>query len=430
LSSSHSRVFYGWWIVGAAAVGLFFSEPTIAVFSFSVFLQAVSQDFHVGRGMIALAFTFHNLCTASAIPIAGYLIDRFGAKRVVIPATAVVGFVLVLVRWMGPALWQYYVFYILLGILGPASGPLPYSAIVSRWFDRHRGLALGLMSFGTGLAAIIYPPVAQYLIGHSGWRAAYSTFGVGILVVPLLVLPVFLKEDPHREGLLPDGADSKVALRPAQPSVEGLAWREIWPSGTFWLIIVAFFLGGGSVHACILHLAPLLGDRGFSPEAAAKAVSVIGVAMLLGRGCSGYFLDRFFAPRVCAILFAQAAAGIAILAAGASGAWAIAAAFMVAMAFGAEVEVIAFLASRYFGLRSFGVAYGCGLSSFVLAGALGTYIMGAGFDRTHSYTSPLIVVFFAMALAAVLIARLGPYRFAPGSSPKLAVVTPAAEGAR
>jgi len=91
LPSSHTRVFYGWWVVAIAALGLFFSEPTIGVYSFSVFLKAVSKDFHVGRGAIALAFTFHNICTALVTPIVGYMIDRFGAKRVVVPATALVG---------------------------------------------------------------------------------------------------------------------------------------------------------------------------------------------------------------------------------------------------------------------------------------------------------------------------------------------------
>jgi len=404
-----------------AALGLFFSEPAIAVFSYSVFLRAVSFDFHVGRGAVALAFTLHNLCTASLIPLTGHVIDRFGAKRIVVPATALVGLTAISAKLIGPALWEYYVFYVVLGILGPAAGPLPYSAIISRWFDRKRGLALGLMSFGSSLAAIAYPPVAQLLITHYDWRSAYAIFGLAILVVPILFLSVFLKQDPHREGFFTDGFASGNSDPVLNDMVEGLVWHQIWPSRMFWLLITIFFLAGCSAHACILHLAALLTDRGASPQAAANAVSVIGVAMLLGRTGSGYFLDRYFAPRVCAVLFGQSTIGIAVLAAGASGPLAIVAAFMVGVAFGSEVEVIAFLASRYFGLRSFGVAFGFGFSSFVFAGALGAYIMGAGFDRTHSYTAPLVLMFFAMLLATILLTRLGPYRFAAPSSVALRV---------
>jgi hypothetical protein len=126
-------------------------------------------------------------------------------------------------------------------------------------------------------------------------------------------------------------------------------------------------------------------------------------------------------------LFGQSAIGIALLGAGASGPLAIVAAFMVGLAFGSEVEVIAFLVSRYFGLRSFGVAYGFGFSSFVLAGAISTYIMGAGFDRAHSYTAPLLLMFFAMLLATILFTRLGPYRFAAPSSIALRVPATASE---
>ena len=427
MPSSRNRVFYGWWIVATAALGLFFGEPSIGVFSYSVFLKAVSRDFHVGRGAIAFAFTLHNLCTASLTPLIGFAIDRFGAKRIVVPATALVGLTAICAKLIGSALWQYYVFYLLLGILGPTAGPLPYSAIISRWFDRKRGLALGLMSLGSSLAAIAYPPIAQRLITQHGWRSAYAIFGVAILVVPILFLSVFLKEDPQREGFLTDGLASANTNPVVHSKVEGLGWDQIWTSRMFWLIVCAFFLAGCSAHACILHLAAMLNDRGASPQAAANAVSIIGVAMLFGRTGSGYFLDRFFAPRVCAVLFGQAAVGIAVLAAGASGPLAIVAAFMVGVAFGSEVEVIAFLVSRYFGLRSFGVAFGSGFASFVFAGALGTYIMGVGFDRTHSYAAPLLLMFFAMLLATILLTQLGPYCFAAGSSMALRVPPAAAE---
>ena len=374
MPSSHTRVFYGWWVVAIAALGLFFSEPTVGVYSFSVFLKAVSQDFHVGRGAIALAFTFHNICTASVTPIVGYMIDRFGAKRVVVPATALVGVIAICARLIGAALWQYYIFYLLLGVLGPASGPVPYGAVISRWFDRHRGLALGLMSFGSGLAAMVYPPVAQNLIEHLGWRSAYAILGTGILLVPILILPVFLKDDPRCGGVLPDGTVANSHSAASSPA-EGFVWRQVLRSRTFWLLITIFFLAGCSAHACVLHF---------------------------GRTGSGYFLDRFFAPRVCGLLFGQSAVGIAMLAAGASGTVAIAAAFMVGLAFGSEVEVIAFLVSRYFGLRSFGVIYGLGFSSFVLSGALGTYLMGAGFDHTHSYTVPLLLFLFAASTVLLI----------------------------
>jgi cyanate permease len=429
MNSTHIRLFYGWWIVAVTALSLLFSEPTVAVYSFSVFLKAVSQDFHASRGAVSFAFTLHNLCMATISPFVGRLIDRFGIRRVVFPSALLVGFVIVSAKWIGSSLWQYYLFYLAMGCIGPGTGVVPYSAVISRWFDRHRGLALGLMSFGSGIAAMFYPPIAQRLIGLYGWRSAYAIFGTAILFIPFLALWLFLKEDPREMGLFSDGIVPSHPQAITDRKLSGLVWSQIWTTGTFWLLVCAFFLAGASAHACVLHLAAMLSDRGASAQAAANATSIVGVAMLFGRTGSGYFLDRFFAPRVCAVLFGQSALAVALLASGASGPLGILAGFMVGLSFGGEVEVIAFLVSRYFGLRSFGLAYGVGFSSFVLAGAAGTYFMGAGFDRTHSYTAPLIFFFFLMIVAAFLFTRLGPYRFAAGSRSESSSLSPIPEAA-
>ena len=424
MDSTPTRLFYGWWVVAVTAVCLLFSEPTVAVYSFSVFLKAVSQDFHAGRGAVSLAFTIHNVCLATISPFVGRLIDRFGVRRIVLPSALLIGVVIISAKWIGSGLWHYYLFYLAMGCIGPGSGVVPYSAVISRWFDHHRGLALGLMSVGSGLAAMLYPPVAQRLIGLYGWRTAYAIFGSAILVVPFLVLWLFLKEDPRQMGLFPDGVVPSYRQPNPDRKLLGLVWPQIWTTGTFWLLVSAFFLAGASVHACVLHLAAMLSDRGASAQAAANAVSIIGVAVVVGRTGSGYFLDRFFAPRVCAVLFGQSALGVALLASGASGPLGILAGFMVGLAFGAEVEIIAFLVSRYFGLRSFGLVYGVGFSSFVLAGAAGTYIMGLGFDRTHSYTAPLLFFFFFMLVATFLFSRLGPYCFAAGAASQSPTLSP------
>jgi MFS family permease len=174
-----------------ADIKLLFSEPAVAVYSFSVFLRAVSQDFHVGRGAVSFAFTIHNLCAAAISPFVGRLIDRFGIRRVVLPSAILVGLVIISAKWIGSSVSQYYLFYLALGCIGLGAGVVPYSAVISPWFDRHRSLALGLMSFGSGTAAMLYPPVAQRLIALYGWRSAYAIFGTAI---PFVVLWLFLKE--------------------------------------------------------------------------------------------------------------------------------------------------------------------------------------------------------------------------------------------
>jgi MFS family permease len=126
---------------------------------------------------------------------------------------------------------------------------------------------------------------------------------------------------------------------------------------------------------------------------------------------TGYLLDRFFAPRLAAVFFGGVAVGIGLLWMSDTTATVLIGAFLVGLGVGAEVDIIAYLISRYFGLRSFGQIYSFAFGAFLLAGALGPLLMGAGFDWTGSYRAPLAVFFIASLVATSLMTRLGPYRY-------------------
>jgi MFS family permease len=414
LTIPRPRIFYGWWVIATAALALCLGAAPIIVYAFGVFFKPLSQEYHVGRGAISFAFTLQNLAAALFAPLTGRLIDRFGARKVILPGTAVFGVMLLSSRLLGSKLWYFYVFFAVLGIIQGCTSPVSYSVVVSHWFNRRRGLGLGLMMLGIGLGAIVVPFAAQRLIAMFGWRAAYAICGCAVLVIALPIATMFLRNDPKDKGLLPDGiakADENPAAD-ARSSVEGLSWFEIWHSSTFWLLVSSFFLAGASVHACVLHMPALLADRGVTPQLAAAASSMVGFALMIARVGTGYLLDRFFAPLLAAFFFCAAAMGIGVLMLGATGKVALGAAFLIGMGMGAEGDIIAYSLSRYFGLKAYGTAYGYAFGTFVLAGALGTLLMGVGFDFTQAYTVPLAGFFLAMLLAAGLMTRLGPYRYA------------------
>jgi len=411
MSCDRARVFYGWWIVMVAALALFLGPPPIMVFSFGVFLKAFGQEFHSGRGAISLGFTIHNLAGALSAPLAGRLVDRFGAHVVILPSMAVFGAILLSSQLCSGKLWQLYVFYLVAGMIGSGAGPVVYGIVASHWFDRRRGLALGLMMFGLGLGAVFMPLLAQRLVAHFGWRIAYAIVGTAVLLVSLPVAAAFLKDAPEQMGLFPDGVSHIHTQAAGEGHDQGLTWREAWHNWTFWLLLCAFILVSASVQGCFIHMAAMLSDRGSSAGAGALATSVVGAALLIGRVGTGYLLDRFFAPRIAALIFSAAAIGISLFLATRSVTSAFAAAFLVGLGLGAEVDMIAFMTSRYFGLRSFGVIYGFIFAGFGLAGGLGAYLMGAGFDAWGSYALPLVAFFIATLAAALLMSRLGPYRY-------------------
>jgi cyanate permease len=294
-----------------------------------------------------------------------------------------------------------------------ASGPspVPYGVVISHWFNRHRGLALGLSMMGIGIGSVVVPILAQRLITIFGWRTAFAMFGVAVLLLPLPIIAALLQDDPEERGLQPDGDEKRQVSNLAPHDKEGLSWREIWHSPTFWVLICIFSLAGASVHGVVLHISAILTDRGVTTERAALATSLVGAAVIIGRLGSGYLLDRLFAPRVAILFYGATALGIAMLCTGMNGSLALVAAFLGGLGMGAEVESMGYMISRYFGLAAFGTAYGHAFGAFMISGAAGVLLMGAGYDRFHSYTVPLASLGVAMVIALILLARLGQYRY-------------------
>ncbi len=224
------------------------------------------------------------------------------------------------------------------------------------------------MMLGLGAGAVIMPPLAGRLIALFGWRTAYASVGAAALFLSVPAVLVFLKETPEQMGLLPDAATHVGPRPPREGGEESMSWREAWHGRTYWLMFCAFFLVSTSVGACLVHMAAILSDRGSTAQAAALASSLLGVALLTGRVGSGYLLDRFFGPHVAASFFGAAALGIALLWATRATGFAFVAAFLVGLGLGAEIDVMGYLTSRYFGLSSFGEIYGCTVAAFAVAG--------------------------------------------------------------
>lgn len=404
------KLFYGWWIAIAAAIGLGLGGPPILVFSFPIFLKALTKDFQASRSAVALAFSLHNLVSAFMAPLIGRVVDRVAIRKVVISCTALFALLLISNRLITVAIGGIYLLNIVGAVLTAGCGPVAYSAVVSKWFDRRRGTALAVMMAGLGISAIVMPSFIQLLISNAGWRAAYAIYGLVMLAVPLPIIFALLKDSPADLGLASDGAPPRSA-QPEGPI--GITSREARRSSTFWILVSAVVLLGASVHACLLHLAAMLTDEGIAVQTAALASSIAGFGILGGRLTTGILLDRYFGPRVAMCFSGCAAFGAALLLLARSGLVPFIAAFFVGLGMGAEGDLIGYLTSRYFGLKSFGEIYGLTFGSFVLAGACGTFLMGVGFDRTGSYATPLFGFLMAILAALLLFSRLGPYRYLP-----------------
>ena len=401
--------FLGWWIVAVAVVGQCLSVGPLLSYTFGIFAKLLASQFGANRGSISLAVTCLNLMVAASSVGAGRLVDRFGGRRVIALSTvALSGCLLALSTVTGP-LWHLFALYALAGVVGAGSTPVAYARVVSNWFDRNRGLALGVTSTGIGLGVAVMPSIAEFLIQRMGWRQAYLVLGGVVLAFGAPIVAIFLRNAPEDVGLSADGIRENRQLTTAPGPATGLGLAEALRTVVFWQLCAIFFLVSACANGTIAHLAPMLSDRGISGRNAASAISFFGAATIVGRLGNGYLVDRLPAQRVAAMLFFGAALGLPMLLVDGGRGWFFAAAALVGLAIGAESDVMPFLVSRYFGMRSMGALFGCIFAAYTLGAAVGAYLLGAGFDATGSYRAPLEFATAAMLLAAVATLALRSY---------------------
>lgn len=376
-------------ILITACAGVFVSFASIVVYTFGIFLKPLAETFHWSRTQVSLAFTLAALTVAVCSPVLGHLLDRFRARRVVLPCTIVYGLAFGSLAFLTSHLWHLYAVFVLLGVVGNGTTQLAYARVVSAWFDRRRGQALAAVMTGSGLGSMIFPPTAQALISGYGWRAAYGVLGVIILVVAIPLAVLFLYE--------PEGMVSVPAGPVAKRSAVGSLW-----SAPFLGIAAALLLFSFATNGLNTHWAALLTDRGATAAEAAFILSIAGLATLVSKLGTGYLLDRFRAGRAAAVLLGLCAVGFILILSGYHWQLAIASAILVGIGMGAESDTVPYLLTRYFGLERFGALYGYTWCVYAVAGATGPVAMGAVFDRTGSYHA-LLVISLAMVVAAALI---------------------------
>jgi predicted MFS family arabinose efflux permease len=405
-----SHIFRGWWIVLVSIAGLSFSLGAVLVYTFGVFAKPLASELKASRSSIALAVSLLDVVVAICAPGAGRMADRYGARRVIVFAMLWVSACLVSLAFVQPPLWHLYALYAAAGMIGVATTPVTYSRVIANWFDRKRGLALGLANAGVGLGAFITPSLAQFLIDRGGWRTAYLGLAAACLTISLPLVWIFLRARPEEVGLLPDGEVESGVTRSRAKATDGMTVREAFKTPTFWLLAFIFFCVAACTNGASAHLVPLLTDAGVSGRAAALSASIFGGFAIVGRVLNGYLVDRFFGPRVTAVLFGGAIVAVALLLIGGGVGAAFVAAALLGLAGGAEGDVMPYLVSRYFGMRSMAELYGCMFGAYTIGNAMGRYLFAASFDSRGSYNLPLVCAAMAIALAVAACFRLGTYR--------------------
>jgi MFS family permease len=391
-----SLAYPGWKIVLAGFFGVMVSFAAVVPYTFGLFLKPLSLDFGWHREAISAGFSISALTVAAASPGLGFLLDRFGPRRIILPCIAVFSLAYASLALLTPHLFHFYAAFFVIGLVGNGTAYLGYSRAISTWFNRRRGLALSIMLAGSGLGAMLLPVIAQAAITRYGWRPAFLLLAVLALAVGFPLTARFVRERPAAQQ------DSHVSVDVGASVAKALGGR------VFWIIAATVCLYAISVNGAIAHLSALLTDRGVSPQDASYAIAIIGATSLLGRVLTGVFLDRFFGPRVSQIMLLTTVVGIGLLSVAHTLTAGLVAAALVGFSMGSEGDITPYLLGRYFGLKRLSTLYALTWTAYAIGGATGPLIVGRIFDALGSYRPATIQLLALPAFIPCLLMFLLP----------------------
>jgi MFS family permease len=360
-----------------------------------------------------VAFTVFFVVMGVISPTVGRLVDRHGARKIIVSGAVVfaLGFV-ILSRVQ--SLWVFYLAYMVVGLGGAAMGTIPSSAVVSNWFVRRRGAAVGVMSSGIGAGGLaIAPLVGNYLMPSLGWRHSYLALGVVTCAVMIPVTLTLVRTRPQEMGLHPDGADKAPVPDTAihgRAQASDVPHRVALATLAFWLIATSYFLSTFSQMGMLQSQVPYLEDIGFPLGLAAGALGGVGLGSAIGKLFFGWLCDRIKPKYACAIgLVLQMTAVLLLLSITprSPGAMLWIYALTHGLGAGSWLPTMSMLVSTSFGLASYGAIFGT--ASFVqcIGTATGPLIAGLVYDVTGTYT-PVFITFaslYGVAIPAVLLVR-------------------------
>ncbi len=351
---------------------------------------------------ISAGVTIFGLIASFTAPFVGGLADRKGVRPVALVSLFLFALVFASFWFVPGSLGGWFAFWAVLGVIGIGSTPVTWSRAIAMWFSANRGLALGIMLIGTSIAGMVVPQIAQAAIAGGGWRLAFPV----LALLPLLIaLPVGLAwfREPRPE-------ERPAAISDASGNVAGLTLREAARGYRFWVLLTSILIIALAYGGAHIHMAQIVGLHGFAPATAASVMGVVALGILSGRVIVGLLFDRFWAPGVAfPVLLMPAAACFLLMGTGGTLSALMVGGFMLGFAAGAESDVIAYLAARYFGMAHYGRIYGVLYMPFGIGSAISPILYGAVRDASGNYDAMLTAATVMFAVGGALLLTLGRY---------------------
>ncbi|BBD99681.1 MFS transporter [Sphingobium amiense] len=391
----------GWRPGFAAILGCALGYTLWLVLS-SFFVEALQKEFGWSRGDIAFANSA-GIVTGFAAPLLGRIVDRLGAKTVVIAGLATSALCYILLALMNGSLTYYYAVYFLLTVAGMSTTGITYARIIVGTFTATRGTSLAMLRVGVALSHAVMPLLLFPVIARFGSAGGFFMFAA---INGLIMLPVVLLCVPRNLSPVGPARELEAGDRPTR-------WQLLMRRPKIFVISLAAMLHTAPVMAIMTQLKPIGVSLGLEPAAAAGALSALGVAAIIGALVAGLFVDRVWAPAIAFLLCCLVPAGgcimLATLGDGISGPSFYLAVILIGIGMGGESDVLSYMVARYFGVQDFATIAGIAALAVTVGIAAGAALIGRAYDVFGNYQVSLIAAAVSLTLAGAAYLMMGRY---------------------
>ena len=386
-------------------------------YSIGVFFKSMTAEFGWERATLSGVVALNMLVFGFSQPIVGQLVDRLGPRRVLLLGSVVLGAGLVAVSWSRSWLGIVVSYAILVGLGFGATTITVNSALISRWFDRNRGLALGIASAGVSAGQAVVVPLSTAVLIAWGWRQGFLVLGSVSTILLLLVVLLAVRDQPPAGTAAAAGSGQALARHDVRPLV---AMRSV----VFWQLGGAFATCGFAISLMATHFIAYATDVGLSREVAGRMFGFVGVMSILGSLVTGWLSDRVGRRLPLAGVYLLRVAAFALLIRARTPADFWVSAILLGFCWAAPFPLTSAFTGDLWGKGAIATIFGTIFFLHLIGDALGAYVGGLLFDRTGSYTLVFGLAATLAGLAGVSVltirSRAEPAAVVPGP------VTPAA----
>lgn len=391
---SNSKLSSGQFKVGATGFLSLFAIVGISLYGLPFFFDFWAEDFGWSRTTITSGNMVGKMVIALFAFASGWIIDRFGPRRVMLIGIVLGGVALVGLGNM-TSLWQFYFFYFISALAYMTAGPLPNQVLISRWFDSNRGKAMGFAYIGIGVGGMFVPQIARLFNVNFGWQTSLMLLGL-LMVVVAFPMIWFVKDSPEKRET------KQQSDEPQMPFMEVLKRRNVY------LLLIGSMCSIGAVAGTIQHLKLFLStDLGFSQEIAANMFSMILGASIVGRVLMGWLSDKFPKKYVMILIYLLVAGAIPLLYFTESSPIILYVfAFFFGVGLGGDYMIIPLMAAELFGVKILGRIMGIVITADVLGEALAPVLVAYIRDQSGSYTHGFTTLIILAIIGTVAISLL------------------------